>query len=300
MTVPLQRRVARSFRDLEQPAVVELLASPFHEARLTALLILSIQFAKADHARRAAIVRLYLDNLQAVNNWDLVDLSAPKILGAWLLEQPAGERALLYRFARSGHLWRQRIAMLATLPLIKAQQFADTLALAEILLHHEHDLIHKAVGWMLREVGKRDLEAEVAFLRRTYRTMPRTMLRYAIEKFAPELRLKFLHGCTPPGLTTWQPVAKLRLHSSGAASRLAALLLSHIFQICSLVTPCQPGTSPLSVRRRVPPRAAMDRCRAGPADVAYPPRTTTRSRRALGRLLPRTETSRPPPPAPAI
>ena len=198
VTVPLQRRVAHGFADLEQAAVVELLGSPFHEARLTALLILSIQFAKADHARRTAMVRLYLDNLQAVNNWDLVDLSAPKILGAWLLEQPAGERALLYEFARSGHLWRQRIAMLATLPLIKAQQFADTLALAEILLHHQHDLIHKAVGWMLREVGKRDLDTEVEFLRRTYRTMPRTMLRYAIEKFAPELRLKFLHGKIAP------------------------------------------------------------------------------------------------------
>ena len=198
VTVPLQRRVARSFRDLEQPAVVQLLASPFHEARLTALLILSVQFAKADRSRRAAIVRLYLDNLQAVNNWDLVDLSAPKILGAWLLEQPAGKRALLYQFARSGHLWRQRIAMLATLPLIKAQQFADTLALAEILLHHEHDLIHKAVGWMLREVGKRDLDTEVAFLRRTYRAMPRTMLRYAIEKFAPDLRQRFLQGTIAP------------------------------------------------------------------------------------------------------
>ena len=198
MTVPRQRRVARSFRDLDPSAVGELLRNPFHEARLTALLILSIQFAKADRTRRGAIVRLYLDHLQAVNNWDLVDLSAPKILGAWLLEQPAGARALLYRFARSDHLWRQRIAMLATLPLIKAQQFADTLALAEILLHHEHDLIHKAVGWMLREVGKRDLDAEVAFLRRTYRTMPRTMLRYAIEKFPPELRLKFLHGTVAP------------------------------------------------------------------------------------------------------
>ena len=133
-----------------------------------------------------------------MNNWDLVDLSAPKILGAWLLERPAGERTLLYELARCGHLWRERSAMLATLPLIRAQQFDDALAIAEILLRHEHDLIHKAVGWMLREVGKRDLDTEVAFLRRTYRSMPRTMLRYAIEKFAPELRLRFLHGTVAP------------------------------------------------------------------------------------------------------
>ena len=192
VTVPLQRRVARRFARLHWTAVAELLASPFHEARLTALLILVQQFARADNARRAAIVRFYLDRLDAVNNWDLVDLSAPRILGAWLLGQPPDARRILCRLARSGDLWRQRVAMLATLPLIRADQFAETLAIAEILLHHEHDLIHKAVGWMLREVGKRDLDTELAFLDAHGETMPRTMLRYAIEKFAPDRRRRYL------------------------------------------------------------------------------------------------------------
>ena len=192
VTVPLQRRVARRFAGLHWTAVAELLASPYHEARLTALLILVQQFAKADRAGRAAIVGFYLDQLSAVNNWDLVDLSAPRILGAWLLDQPPAARQVLHRLAGSGDLWRQRVAMLATLPLIKADRFAAALAIAEILLHHEHDLIHKAVGWMLREVGKRDLDTELAFLDAHGATMPRTMLRYAIEKFPPDQRSRYL------------------------------------------------------------------------------------------------------------
>ena len=192
VTVPLQRWVARRFARLHWAAVADLLASPFHEARLTALLVLVQRFAKADKARRAAIVRFYLDQLNAVNNWDLVDLSAPRILGAWLLDQPPAARQVLHWLVDSGDLWRQRVAMLATLPLIKADQFAEALAIAEVLLHHEHDLIHKAVGWMLREVGKRDLDTELAFLDAHCATMPRTMLRYAIEKFPPDRRRRYL------------------------------------------------------------------------------------------------------------
>ena len=198
VVVPAQRQVARRFRTPARPDLERLLASPYHEARLTALLILVEQFTRAAGDRAAAdrerhrIVQFYLDHLDTVNNWDLVDLSAPNILGAWLRDRPAADRALLYRFARSGDLWRQRIAMLATFPLIKADQFDDALAIAELLGHHEHDLIHKAVGWMLREIGKRNLEVELAFLRRTAATMPRTMLRYAIEKFDPALRRAFL------------------------------------------------------------------------------------------------------------
>ena len=192
VTVPLQRNVARRFAALDRAEVARLLASPFHEARLTGLLVLVQQFAKADAGGREALITFYLAHLDAVNNWDLVDLSAPKILGTWLLGQPSEARRLLHRLARSGDLWRQRVAMLATLPLIKTDQFADALAIAEVLLHHHHDLIHKAVGWMLREVGKRDLDVELAFLDAHGEAMPRTMLRYAIEKFAPDLRRRYL------------------------------------------------------------------------------------------------------------
>ena len=194
VTVPLQRKVARRFGALDRTAVAELLASPFHEARLTGLLILVQQFARNDASGHEAIVAFYLDHLDAVNNWDLVDLSAPKILGAWLLGQPTAARQILHRLAGSGDLWRQRVAMLAALPLIKADQFVEALEIAEVLLHHHHDLIHKAVGWMLREIGKRDLDIELAFLDAHGETMPRTMLRYAIEKFAPDLRRRYLAG----------------------------------------------------------------------------------------------------------
>ena len=217
VTVPLQRQVARRFAGLDRTEVSRLLASPFHEARLTGLLILVRQFTKAGSAGQEAVVGFYLDHLHAVNNWDLVDLSAPKILGAWLLGQPPEARRVLHRLARSGDLWQERVAMLATLPLIKADQFAEALAIAEVLLHHEHDLIHKAVGWMLREVGKRDRGTELAFLDAHGETMPRTMLRYAIEKFAPDQRRRYLAtrggsrrntnaaGVAPPPATSREP-----------------------------------------------------------------------------------------------
>jgi len=142
-------------------------------------------------AERREIVELYLGAADFINNWDLVDTSAPNILGAYLYDR---DRSVLWELARSGHLWRQRIAVLATQYFISKGDFADTLRLAEFFLDHEHDLMHKAVGWMLREIGKRDFETEYAFLQEHYRRMPRTMLRYAIEKFDPDLRKAFLNG----------------------------------------------------------------------------------------------------------
>lgn len=189
VTVPAQRRVARQFRDLPLAEVDALLQSPVHEERLTALFILVEQFRRHE-AQRQRIVRLYLRRLRFVNNWDLVDSSAPQILGAWLLDKP---RERLDRLARSRNLWERRIAMVATLQFIVKGESADAIRIATILLKDEHDLIHKAAGWMLREVGKRaDVDALRGFLRRHAATMPRTMLRYAIERFPPAERARWL------------------------------------------------------------------------------------------------------------
>ncbi len=193
VAVPRQRRAAhRHWRALSLQETAELLASPFHEHRLTALFVLVRKFeAAGDEEARGEIVRLYLERIGQVNNWDLVDSSAPHLLGPWLLER---DRGLLDELAASGSLWKQRTAVLATFAFIRRGQFADTFRLAERLLGHPHDLIHKAVGWMLREIGERDREAALAFLRRHQARMPRTMLRYAIEKLEPPLRQAFLRG----------------------------------------------------------------------------------------------------------
>lgn len=191
--VPDQRKVARQFyKKITLSTIEKLLHEPFHEYRLTALFMLVYRFEKTEREEeKQEIVNLYLDNLKFVNNWDLVDSSADKILGAYLMDK---NKDILYQLARSGDLWKQRIAVIATFHFIKNNKFNDTLEIAKLLLHHEHDLIHKAVGWMLREIGKRDLQTELDFLQKYYQTMPRTMLRYAIEKFEPELRWKFLKG----------------------------------------------------------------------------------------------------------
>lgn len=191
--VPDQRQVARHFYKSASLKEVEvLLQSHIHEHRLTALFILVLQFQKAkDERPKKTIVDLYLDNLPHVNNWDLVDSSAPYILGAYLYNKP---RQLLYDFAKSGQLWTQRISIVATYYFIRKNDFKDTLAIAEILLHHPHDLIHKATGWMLREIGNRDADVAIDFLTRHYHHMPRTMLRYAIEKLDQQLRQQFLKG----------------------------------------------------------------------------------------------------------
>lgn len=191
VTVPKQREVARNHRSLALRSVRSLLRDPFHECRLTALLILVLQFERGKGAEREGIVRFYLEHLDFVNNWDLVDASAHKILGRWLETR---DRSVLYELAASGHLWRQRVAMIATYHFIKRGDFRDALSLAAQLLDHEHDLIHKAVGWMLREVGNRDRAIEEKFLAAHYRRMPRTMLRYAIEKFDPPVRKAYLAG----------------------------------------------------------------------------------------------------------
>lgn len=182
ITVPLQRKISRKYQMLKLSDLKKLLLTNIHEYRLTALLILVSKYEKADEKEKKEIFNFYLKNTKSINNWDLVDLSAPKIVGDYLLDKP-GERKILYQLADSAGLWRKRIAILATYAFIKDNQFEDTLRIAEILLNDEHDLIHKAIGWMLRELGKKNQKIEEGFLKRYYKIMPRTMLRYAIERF---------------------------------------------------------------------------------------------------------------------
>ena len=189
VTVPQLRALAREYRDMPLKYVVRLLQSPWHEERLLALLILVGQYARADTRTRQAIHQTYLRNTGSINNWDLVDSSAAQIVGAHLKR---GDRRVLRRLARSKSVWERRIAMIATYHYIRQKDFKDALAIAALLRRDEHDLIHKAVGWMLREIGKRDRSAEERFLLTHARTMPRTMLRYAIEKFPQPLRRKYM------------------------------------------------------------------------------------------------------------
>jgi 3-methyladenine DNA glycosylase AlkD len=189
--VPAQRTIAKQFKDLSLDAVKSLILSKVHEERLIAAFILVDQFNRGDEKKKKNILYFYLKNRKGINNWDLVDLSAPKIIGAYLIDK---EKDLLYKFARSKDLWEKRIAIISTQTFIRKYSFEDTLKISKILLNDKHDLIHKAVGWMLREVGNRDLQTEEEFLKKHYKLMPRTMLRYAIEKF-PELKRKaYLKG----------------------------------------------------------------------------------------------------------
>jgi 3-methyladenine DNA glycosylase AlkD len=183
--------LARAFQALPLREVNALLRSPWHEARLLALLVLVRQYPKATSRTREAIFRLYLRNTAHINNWDLVDCSAAPIVGAHLQD---GGRQRLRRLARSPLLWERRIAVIATSWFIRQDDFDDTLVIAQVLLNDTHDLIHKAVGWMLREVGKRDRRVEEAFLREHAVHMPRTMLRYAIERFPERLRQRYLRA----------------------------------------------------------------------------------------------------------
>ncbi|GAB3936597.1 DNA alkylation repair protein [Micromonospora vulcania] len=192
VSVPDQRRVAaRYWRDLALTETAELLNDGVHEVRLTSLFILVRQFAKGDEEQRGRIFDLVLANTSRINNWDLADSSAPYIVGPWLLDK---DRGVLDRLATSNLVWDRRIAIMATFAFIKSGDFDWTFRLSERLLHDPHDLVHKAVGWMLREVGNRDRAAEEEFLARTYRVMPRVMLRYAIEKFEPQRRRAYLSG----------------------------------------------------------------------------------------------------------
>lgn len=194
LTVPQVRALLSQTDALTEKDVLTLLRSKWHEERLLALLILVRRFdkAKKDEAVRAQIVKLYLANTTWINNWDLVDTSAPLILGVWLLTH---ERTVLSRLAESNNLWEQRIAVLATLAFIRKGLFGDTLRLCERFLTHKHDLMHKACGWMLREAGKRDVEVLRLFLDEHVTQMPRTMLRYAIEKLPEAERRKYLSKC---------------------------------------------------------------------------------------------------------
>jgi 3-methyladenine DNA glycosylase AlkD len=183
VTVPQSRKIAKAHRAVDLGVVRELVHSRIHEERLVGLLILVSKYKSGEDG----IVDFYLENLGQVNNWDLVDLSAPCILGAALADK---DRSLLFKLARSDSLWERRIAIVATYHFIRRNEFGETIKIAEILLHDKHDLIHKAVGWMLREVGKRSLPALEKFLARHHSAMPRTMLRYAIERM-PEKKRKF-------------------------------------------------------------------------------------------------------------
>lgn len=190
ITVPVQRAIAKQFCHASLETIETMLQDPMHEMRLTSLLILQQQYEKRSSDEKKKIVDFYLRHLDCVNNWDLVDTSAPAILGAYL--QTKKDHAVLYRLARSEKLWRERIAIVATYVLIRAGDFEDTIRIAEILLHHRHDLIHKAVGWMLREMGKKDESTLRAFLEKHAAVMPRTMLRYAIERLPPADRREYM------------------------------------------------------------------------------------------------------------
>jgi 3-methyladenine DNA glycosylase AlkD len=189
LSVPLVRKAGRELRHLPLERVVELIESAWHEERQLGLVILVDRYVRGSSRERDEIHELYLANIARVNNWDLVDGSAPVLVGRHL---PKGKRSLLDRLARSGSLWERRIAMLATQTYIRQGDFDDALRIAEKLLFDDHDLIHKAVGWMLREVADRDRRRAEGFLSEHAHDMPRTALRYAIEKFPPSLRKKYL------------------------------------------------------------------------------------------------------------
>ena len=189
LTVPQSRLIAKKYHDLPHFDIAELLQSKVHEQRLIALLVLIENFRSGDAAAQKKIVDFYLQHTACVNNWDLVDVSADKIVGAYLFARP---RAVLFQLARSSSLWERRIAIVATQYFIRENQFDDTLAIAGLLLNDPHDLIHKAVGWMLREVGKRDQKTLEQFLNQYASVMPRTMLRSAIERFPQAKRQRYL------------------------------------------------------------------------------------------------------------
>ena len=193
--VPVTRSIVKAcWRGTDWDELERCIGSEYHELRLAALLTLVEIFSHAgkDFSRRQQCIDFYLSHTDRINNWDLVDLSCYPLLGEWLLDK---DRGLLYDLARCGRtLWEQRIGIVSTMTFIRHGQLSDTFAIADLLLHHPHDLIHKAVGWLLREAGKRDRAALEAFLSSRYRGMPRTMLRYAIEKFPEPLRQQYLKG----------------------------------------------------------------------------------------------------------
>jgi 3-methyladenine DNA glycosylase AlkD len=191
VTVPELRRLATEYQSITLREVIQLLRSTIHEERLLALLLLVRAYAKADARTKKHIYDLYLENTHYINNWDLVDASAMHIVGAFLVGK---SKKTLHNLTRSNNLWERRIAVMATFHFIKYGEFAASLAIARTLLSDEEDLIHKAVGWMLREIGKRDIQVEEQFLKKHYKRIPRTMLRYAIEQFPEAKRQRYLKG----------------------------------------------------------------------------------------------------------
>lgn len=189
--VPVVRSLVKDFRDAPLRSVVSLLKSKWHEERLFAVLLMTEQYSRGDADKRQAVFDIYLNNRAFVNNWDIVDSSAHKIVGPHLENR---SRELLYDLATSESLWDRRIAMMSTYHYIRKNDFTDTLKLARALRDDEHDLIHKVVGWMLREIGNRDRAVEEKFLEQNYKKMPRTMLRHAIEKFPETRRQAYLNG----------------------------------------------------------------------------------------------------------
>ncbi|MDH5378334.1 MAG: DNA alkylation repair protein [Gammaproteobacteria bacterium] len=188
---PEMRQVAKACFSINEEQLRKLIQHPLHEIRFVATQVLVLQYKKGDEPQRKRVYDFYLENLDYVNNWDLVDCSTPHVIGLHMLTH---NRRPLYKWVKSKNLWYRRIAIMATQAFIREQEFSDTFDLAEILLEDEQDLIHKAVGWMLREVGKRDRKAMESFLKTRYQTMPRTMLRYAIEKLPETRRQAYLKG----------------------------------------------------------------------------------------------------------
>jgi 3-methyladenine DNA glycosylase AlkD len=193
--VPTLRIVARSFRDLPLDEIRSLLHSPIHEERHMALMVLVLQVANCDEAHHKRVFDLYLGNTRFINNWDLVDCSAPQVVGGYLLSRP---NKPLLSLAKSKSLWERRIAIVSTQHFIRHGEFGETLAISELLLGDTEDLIRKATGWMLREVGKKDQAVLKGFLDRHGADMPRTMLRYSIERLPPDQRQAYLRGKTKP------------------------------------------------------------------------------------------------------
>jgi 3-methyladenine DNA glycosylase AlkD len=191
LRVPELRKLVRDYRQLDDSGALEMLASSWHEERLLALMLLVDKHSRGDDSQRERIHRAYLDHTQYINNWDLVDASAGEIVGSHL---GAADISLLEHLAGSGNIWERRIAIVSTFHFIKLNEFRPTLQIARVLVGDSHDLIHKAVGWMLREVGKRDRTTLDTFLKKYYRKMPRTMLRYAIERHPEGIRKRYLAG----------------------------------------------------------------------------------------------------------
>jgi len=192
LTMPKIRQVCKKYKDLSLNEISQLLKSPYHDIRMAGVIILTNQAKKAKGNKPQKIFEFYLNNVDGINNWDLVDLSSCYVVGKYLLKNPS-QRKTLYQLAKSKNLWERRIAVISTLYFIRYDEFKDALKLATVLVNDKHDLMHKAVGWVLREVGKKDQALEEKFLKQHYQTMPRTMLRYAIEKFSPQKRKFYLN-----------------------------------------------------------------------------------------------------------